>query len=174
MQVADRDQTQIGRDLVSGLQQDDVSRHEFPRIEVMFAPFPHNHSLRGHRTGQRVYGLERLGLLKEPGESIDERDAENHRTVNVLTQQERNRRSGHQDVDQRSVELQEKPHEGPARSGRSQQIGAVLRPALPHLVPGQPELPVNREGRQHLRGRQLEGQSCIEISRCGCLCYADK
>jgi hypothetical protein len=69
-------QPHIRGDLVSGLQQDNVSGENVRRGDALLFTGAHNHRLGDHGLGQGLDGLDRLGLLQKADHGIDEHHPE--------------------------------------------------------------------------------------------------
>ena len=81
-------------------------------------------------------GLDRfecLAFLDESDNRIDEHDAEDHPRVDPVVEHRRDDHGDQQDVDQRLVELEQKPHRLTLSPARGEHIEAVPIPSLGRL-----------------------------------------
>ncbi len=128
-QIACVQQPQIGRHLVARGQQHDVARHQLARVDALPLAAAQHGGLGGQRARQRIERHQRLGFLHKTNHGVEKHDAENDGSVDPGAHEELDQHRRKQDVDQRLVELQQKPHKRALAPAHRQGIGAIERPA---------------------------------------------
>jgi len=106
LQIPAGKQARVGGHLVAGLKTDNVAHHQMDRIDLEPLAVAQHSGLRGHHLFERFDGFFGLGFLNETDEGVDENDAQNHRRVHPLLQQQGHCTRGQQDVHQRLMKLQ--------------------------------------------------------------------
>ena len=113
LQVHAFDQPHVRRDIVAGLQNDDVSDNELPGGNRLLLPVPdHLHVGCGHllEGGDRLLGLR---FLDNADDRVQRNDGGNGDGIDIFPQKERDDRRDDQDDDQKIVELVQKQFEEP-------------------------------------------------------------
>ena len=105
LQAPRLDQTQVGRNTVSGLQQHHVARHERIRLDGAPRVFAQDGSVRCQHSADRGHGIFRAPLLNEADHRIGQNDREDHRRVDKVPEHGRDRRRRQQDVDENVVKV---------------------------------------------------------------------
>ncbi|OPY04920.1 MAG: hypothetical protein A4E66_02521 [Syntrophus sp. PtaB.Bin001] len=142
LQVAGRNQAHIGRDLVPGLQQDDVARHHLGRRNPLLLAGTEDRSLRDHGPGKGLHRLYGFGLLKETDCGIDEHDPEDHPGIHPFLKEKGDQGGGKENVHKGLVELEEKPKKRAFALLRRQDIETELLAPVLDLEDVQTKLPI--------------------------------
>ena len=90
-QVAGIREAHVGRDLVAGLQDDDVAGHQLGGREAHALAVAHDRGLGGHGPRQRLDGLDRLGFLEIADDGVDHHHPEDDPGIDPLAQGRRDR-----------------------------------------------------------------------------------
>ena len=144
-QVARADEAQVGRHLVPALDEDEVAGHDLGGRQPQLLAGADDGGLGGHGATQRLDGGDRPGLLQVADERVEEDDAEDHRGVDPLLEEEGDDRRDQQDEDERIGELHQEATQGAGALGRRQRVGAELGAAV-----------LDREEVEALRAVRLE------------------
>lgn len=152
-QPARADQTEIGRNAVSGLDHDDVAGHEVGHRYRDPAPVAQRGGLRRHELADRAQRLLGLAFLDMADDRVDQHHRGDDARIDGVAQHGRSDGGGEQDVDQRVVELREKAEQRMAAGRRRERVRTERGTAQGRLAPGQ-ALRRGAERREHVGGRR--------------------
>ena len=126
-QVADFQQSQIGRHFVAGLQCHDITGHQFGGRNARAASATHDRGFVGQAAGQRRDGSQSLGFLQKTDHRVDHHHGQYHQRVDRRLEHRRHKSRGQQRVDQRLVKLQQESRQRPAPWPGREQIRTEMR-----------------------------------------------
>jgi hypothetical protein len=113
LQVAALQQAQVRGHLVARGQQDDIARHQLRGVDLLLFPGAQHRGCRGQRAREGRQRAQRLALLDEADDGVEQDDAEDHAGVDPGPEHDLDDDRGQQDVDQRLMELQQEAQQGP-------------------------------------------------------------
>ena len=132
--VLDLAEAKVGRDLVAGLQQDDVAGNQFFGRDHARFPVAHGHGFGRKHVADRIQRFLRFTFLDEAEQSIDDDHAQDHRCVEPFPKEDLSHRGGQKHIDEHVVDLHEEPHERAALARGRQPVGSVFLQPLGDLV----------------------------------------
>jgi hypothetical protein len=152
-QVDRLEQAQVGRDVVAGLQEDDVARHQLGGRDGDAVAVAQGLGVRRGQLLQGSQGLLGPLLLDDAEHRVEHDDRHDRGRLDVIAEQGRDQRGRDQQDDDEVVELvpQQGPEAGPGRL--AQLVGTVVRQPAGGLLAAQPVL-VDLQVLQHLPGLQ--------------------
>jgi hypothetical protein len=116
------------------LKQDHVSGNKFLGRKHPGVSFPHGHRFGRQHVPYRVQRLLRFSLLNKAKQGVDNYDAQNHESIQPLTQQQLANRRREQHIDEDVIDLHEEAHERTPLASRRQPIWAILIQPCRNLV----------------------------------------
>ena len=150
LELARAKQADIGRHLIPRSQEYYVSGNQLGRRNPLALALSHDRRLAGHRPSQRLDGLERLRLLTESDDGVDQHDPEDDARIGPLLQERRDGARGEQDVDQRLVQLEQEADDRPRALSFAKDVRPEAFLAVHHLEDVEPAFRVRLEKVEHL------------------------
>ena len=129
LQCVRPDEAQIGRYPRTGLEQDDVARHEIPAVDLFVAAVADDARVGHHQLHQREHRTLGLAFLREPDHCVQHQHRGDHHGVQVLAEHHRDGERGEQDEDQRAAELTGEHQPGRCRWFLLELVRSVSRTA---------------------------------------------
>ena len=142
----------ISRDEISGVQDDDIARHDLFDRNVLGLSVAKRGGLDLHHGQQLLHGAGCAVLLPEAEKAAGEDDGENDEGVDGIVQEERQPGGKQEKEDDRTLELAEQERERIRPSLRLEEVRAVAGEPLPCFLARQP-FPGRSELLQHLGRR---------------------
>ena len=148
-------QAQIRRHLVARLEHHHVAQRQFVGAHALLLPVAKDGCAAGHRMGQGLDGLYRLGFLDEPDQAVHQHHAKDDNGINPLLKSRGYHAGADEDVNEGLVELEQEPHQRALSLRRGKGVPPVL--FLPLLRFGFLEAPLRMglEVADHLLHRYL-------------------
>jgi len=127
----------IGGDAIACLEQQDIARHQFRRLDqAHLAIAPHARRRRQHVLERRQRGFGAV-LLDKAERGIEQHDHTDHDRILDIPDRAGKYRGAEQDQDQQALELVEELEPGRTWCSLGQAIRSVVGQALSRRVPGQ-------------------------------------
>ena len=134
-QVPGAEKPQVGRHLVPGLQQDDVSGHQVLGGDHQAFSLAQNGGLGGDRPGEGGDGTGGLGLLDEADEGVDENHQKDDAGIHPFRNEAGDQARRDQNVDEGLMELEKKQHPPAALLADGDPVGSEALPTVLDLEP---------------------------------------
>ena len=142
LELGNLQQAQVGRDLVAGFQQHNVSRHKRMRSNLLHLSTSDHGSLGCCHALQSCQRLVRAPGLDQTNGGVEHHDGQNHQGVDQVPDHAGDQCRGQQHQNHEVAELVQQQRPKTAALALGQGIGAVLLGTLRHLICGQTVLGV--------------------------------